>query len=91
MADRADAAQALHRDRHFPVRPPFDEDLEAAKLDDVQADLMDPILLVEQDRHLAVPLDAGHRLDRDAAQLVRAIAAVSRLSMSAPSVVVQEI
>jgi hypothetical protein len=71
MADRADAAQALHGDRHFPVRSAFDEDFEAAELDDVEADLMDPVLLVEQDRDLAVPLDAGHRFDRDLAQLVR--------------------
>ena len=71
MADRADAAQALHDDRHFPERPPFDEDFEAAELDDMEADLMDPVLLVEQDRDLAVPFDAGHRFDRDPAQLVR--------------------
>ena len=34
-------------------------------------DLMDPVVLVEQDRHLAVAFDAGHRLDRDAAQVLR--------------------
>ena len=71
VADRADAAQALHRDRHLPIRPAFDEDLEATKLDDMEADLMDAILFVEQDRHLAVPFDAGHRFDGDATQLVR--------------------
>jgi hypothetical protein len=36
MADRADAAQALHHHRHLPVGPALDEDLEAAELDDVQ-------------------------------------------------------
>ena len=73
VADRADAAEPLHRDRHLPVRPALDEDLEAAKLDDVQPDLMDAVLVVEQDRHLAVALDAGDRLDGDAAQLVRGL------------------
>ena len=73
MADRADAAQALHRDRNLPVRPASDEDLEAAELDDMEPDLMNPVLLVEEDRHFAVSLDARDRLDRDAAQLVRAI------------------
>ena len=71
MADRADAAQALHDDRHFPERPPLDEDFEAAEFDDVETDLVDAVLVVEQDRDLAVPLDAGHRFDRDPAQLVR--------------------
>ena len=37
---RADAAQALHHHRHFPVWPALDEFLEAAELDDVQAHLM---------------------------------------------------
>ena len=68
VAHRTDAAQALHRDRHFPVRPAPDERLEAAELDDVQPDLMNPIVVVEQDRHLAVALDAGDRLDGDAAR-----------------------
>ena len=49
---------------------PCDERLKAPKLDDVQPDLMNPILLVEQDRHLAVPLDPGHRLNGDAAELL---------------------
>ena len=71
VADRTDAAEALHRDRHLPVRPALDEDLEAAELDDVEPDLMNPVLLVEEDRHLAVPLDAGDRLDGDATQLLR--------------------
>ena len=70
VTDRADAAEALHRDRNFPIGPPADEDLEAAKLDDVQPDLMDAILLVEQDRHLAVAFDPGDGLDGDATQLV---------------------
>ena len=71
VADRADAAQPLHGDRHLPVRPALDEDLEAAELDDMEPDLVDPVLLVEQDRHLSVALDARDGLDRDAPQLVR--------------------
>ena len=70
VADRADAAEALHRDRNLPVRPAADEDLEAAKLDDMQPDLMDAILVVEKDRHFAVALDPGDRLDSDSTKLV---------------------
>ena len=40
VADRADAAEALHRDRNLPVWPAPDEDLEPAELDDVEPDLM---------------------------------------------------
>ena len=58
-------------DRDFPVGPPLDERLEAAKLDDVQAHLMDVVVLVEQDGDFAVAFDAGDRLDRDAAQRLR--------------------
>ena len=65
---RADAAQALHHDRHLPVRPALDELLEAAELDDMQAHLMHLVLLVEQDGHLAVTFDARYRVDRHAAQ-----------------------
>ena len=70
VAHRADAAEALHRDRDLPVRPARDERLEAPELHDVQPDLMNPILLVEEDRHLAVPLDPGERLDGDATELL---------------------
>ena len=69
MRHRADAAQALHHDRHLPVGPALDEFLEAAELDDVQAHLVHLVLLVEQDRDLAVALDARHGIDRDAAQV----------------------
>ena len=65
---RADAAQALDHDRHFPVRPPLDEFLEATKFDDVQAHLMDLVLVVEQDGDLAMAFDAGYRVDRHTAQ-----------------------
>ena len=63
------------------IRPPLDEGLEAAELDDMQADLMDVVVLVEQDRHLAVAFDAGHRFDRDAAQLLRRLARFRELAI----------
>jgi hypothetical protein len=68
VADRADAAQPLHHHRHFPVGPALDELLEAAELDDVQPRLLDDAVLVQQQRHLAVALDPGERLDDDALQ-----------------------
>ena len=73
VANRADAAEALHGDRNFPIRPALGEDLEAAKLDNMQPDLMDPVLPVEEDRHPAVALDPGHGFDGDAAQLLRCL------------------
>src|SRR5579863_9516367 len=71
MAHRTDAAEALHRNGHLPVRSALDEDLEAAELDDMEPDLMNPVLRVEEDRHLAMPLDTGDRLDGDPTQLLR--------------------
>jgi hypothetical protein len=78
VADRADPAQPLHHHRHLPVRPPDDEPLEAAELDDVQPHLMDAVSVVEEDRHLAVALDPRHRLDHDAAQGARVGGGVER-------------
>ena len=68
MADRADAAQALYQNRQFPVGPPLDEFLEAAEFDDVQSRLLDMVLVIEQQRDFAMPLNAGDRLDHDALQ-----------------------
>ena len=69
VADRTDAAEALHDDRDFPVHPALDEALEPAELDDVEAGLFDLAGFVQPDRHLAVAFDAGDRLDRDAAKV----------------------
>ncbi len=69
VRDRADAAQALHHDRHFPVGAALDELFEAAEFDDVQAHLLHLVVVVEQDGDLAVALDARHGIDGDAAQL----------------------
>ena len=71
VAHRADAAQALHHHRHLPVRAALDEVLEAAELDDVEPHLVHRSFVVEQDRDLAVALDARDRIDRDAAQASR--------------------
>jgi hypothetical protein len=65
---RADAAQPLHHHRHFPVRPAADELLEAAELDDVQPRLLHAVVLVQQQRHLAMAFDARQRVDGHAAQ-----------------------
>ena len=70
MAYRADAAQPLHHHRRFPVRPSLDEFFETAKLDDVQPHLMHAVVLVQQQRHLAVAFDARHGIDGDAAQFL---------------------
>jgi len=63
VANRADAAQALHNYRQFPVGPALNEFFETAKLNDVQASLTDMVFLVHQQRHLAVPLDPTQRID----------------------------
>jgi hypothetical protein len=65
VADRTDAAQTLHQNRHFPKEPPLDETLEAAKFHDMQAGLYDLSALVEQNGDFSVSFDAGYRLDDD--------------------------
>ena len=65
---RADAAQALNHYRHLPVRAAFDEFLETPELHNVQTRLLDAVVLVQQQRDLAVPFDARHRVNRHAAQ-----------------------
>ncbi len=65
---RADAAQALHHDRHFPVGSAFNEFLETAELDDVQPHLLHMVLGVEQDRHLAMAFNPRDRVNGDPAQ-----------------------
>ena len=84
VADWTDAAQPLHRDRDFSVGPALDERLEAAKLDNVQAHLMDAVVLVEQDRNFAVTFDPGDRLDRDAPQRLRLLGGFQTSSSGPP-------
>jgi hypothetical protein len=63
VADRTDATQALDENRDFPEKPPLDEALEAAKLDDMQAGLHDLAGFVEKDSDFSVTLDSGYGLD----------------------------
>ena len=71
VAHGADAAEPLHHDRHFPVRAALDEFLEATEFDDVQAHLVHLVVIVEQDRDLAMALDPRHGIDGDAALAAR--------------------
>ena len=71
VADRTDAAQALHHHRRFPIRTTLDEFLEAAEFHDVQTYLMHAIVLVKQQRHLTVTFHARYRVDSDSAQILR--------------------
>ena len=63
---RADAAEALHHHGNFPVGASLDEFFEAAELDNVQADLLDVVVIVEQQGDLAVAFDARNRFDGNA-------------------------
>ena len=67
VADRADAAQALHEERHFPVRAALDEFLKTAELDDMEARFDDVVVIVDQQRDFAVPFDTRDRIDGNAA------------------------
>ena len=67
MADRADAAQALHKKRHFPERATLDEFLETAEFNDMKSRLDDVIVIVDQQCDLAVSFDARDWIDGDAA------------------------
>ena len=71
VAHRADAAEPLHHHRHFPVGASLDEFLEAAEFHDVQPDLVHALLVVEQQRHLAVTFDARYGIDRHAPEPFR--------------------
>jgi hypothetical protein len=71
MAHGANAAEALHEDRHFPEGTAFDEALEAAELHHVEAGPLDPVVGVEQEGDLAVTFDSRHGLDDHAFQLMR--------------------
>ena len=78
VTDRTNAAQPLHDDRHFPQQPPPDETFKAAKLDDMQPRLIDLIVLVKVDCHLAMPFDAGDGRDFDQSGLSHIAASLSR-------------
>ncbi len=67
VADRADAAEALHEHGRLPVGAALDEALEAAELDDVQPGLGHRVAVVQVDGDLAVALNAGDGFDGDLA------------------------
>ena len=48
MADRADAAQALHDNRHVPVRAALNELFETAELDDVQSRFANDVVVIRE-------------------------------------------
>lgn len=64
MTHRTYSAKPLHHHCRFPVRAALDEFFETTEFNDMQAHLMDAIILVQQQRHFAMPLDTGHRIDR---------------------------
>ena len=59
MTDRADTAQPLNDERHFPVGTPLNEFFETSKFDDVETCLMNMVVRVEQQRDFAMPLNTG--------------------------------
>src|SRR5262245_12229331 len=63
MADRADAADASTQPGHLPERATLAELLETAELGDVEPGVGHLPGVIEVDRDLGVPLDAGHRVD----------------------------
>src|ERR1700678_3327555 len=65
MADRANAAKALHDNRHFGEHAALNETFKTAELDDMEAGLLDLASLVEANRDLAMTFDAGDRVDDD--------------------------
>ena len=67
MAHRADAADARRDACHLGERPALTEFLEAPILRHVEAGRVHGSRCIQVDRDLGVPLDAGHRIDRDRA------------------------
>src|SRR5689334_1558206 len=65
MADRADAADARRDRRHFVIRPPFAELLEAADLRDMELRIGNLPIIVEMDGDLGMTLDARDRINDD--------------------------
>ena len=70
MGDRTDATEALHHHRGLPIRPALDEFFETPELDDVQPRLLDTVIRIQQQGHLAVTLHPRQGLDGHAAQVL---------------------
>ncbi len=67
MRHRANATQALHKVRHFPIRATLNEFLEAAKFNNMQACFFHMVIFVQQQGDFAVPFNTRDRIDGDAA------------------------
>ncbi len=65
MDAAADTADGGHRARYLLHGHPLEEFLKAAELGDVQAGDVDLALIVEPDRDLGMPFNAGDRVNRD--------------------------
>src|ERR1035438_1504286 len=68
MAHGADAAEALHHDRSFPIRTPLDEFLEPAKFDDVEPRLSHPVVLIHEQGDLPMAFHPRDGFDHGAGQ-----------------------
>jgi hypothetical protein len=84
---RADAAQALHHDRHFPVRAPLNEFFKAPEFDDMQAHLMHLVVLIEQDGDLAVAFNPRNGVNGNATQALGMFGCFEGISHCATSIV----
>ena len=71
MTDRANPAQPLDDEWHFPVGTPLNEFFKTAKLDDVETCLMNMVFCVEQQCDLAMPLNTGDGVDGNAPEIGR--------------------
>ena len=65
MADRANPAQPLHSNGHFPVGPSLNESLKAAKLHYMHSCLVDLALVIKPDGDLGMTFDSRNRIDDD--------------------------
>ena len=69
VAYRAYPAQPLHHYRRFPIGPPLDEFFEAAKFDDVQPHLVYVVVVIQQQRYLAMSFYPRYRVYCHTAQV----------------------
>ena len=68
MADRANAAEPLDQNGDFPVGAALDETLESPKFNNVEPGLLYPVILIQEQRHFAVTLHPGDRINDHAAK-----------------------
>ena len=80
VAHRTDTTETLYHNRKLPVGTSLDEFFETAEFHDVETRLVHAVLLIHQQGHLAVTLDACHRIDRDTTQFFRVPGSFERIS-----------